>query len=396
VLPDYPVGDKKYRANVFVSHSWNNKFEAVVDALESFHKEETTGEFRTTDKRLYFWIDIFCLNQWKPIVGSGRCPPRSWFTNTFPEFLAKIGWTVAVMLPWNKPVVLHRTWCLYEIVTTQQNKSKFSVAFASSRHHMFLDVLSDHYERAKGVMDSLAQEVNVDYSGARSKEAQESIFESVFEKIDHGSTVAVNDIIGKSLHTWSRSKTVHKLEIKFNNMRRLGEELRRRNRGTISRIVRTSLFCNAFGCVEAFDHADAIRDNDVALLTLAQFIGRLYLEQEIYDKAEEYYKIATQGSEKMCGSDSPSTMTLLGNIAVVYKKQGNMAEAEAMFRRCLARKEQVLGKFHESTLGTVLNIAAFLRENKRYKESIQMYKRALLVQEEQYVFCYTIVLPFLS
>lgn len=380
-VPSYPVG-KKYHANVFVCHGWNNKFEELVEALEVFQKQETEGEFKTTDKVLYFWMDIFCLNQWKPIVGNGRCPPHSWFQNTFPEFMKSINWTVVVLLPWNKPVALHRTWCLYEIVVTVQNKGKVSVQFSKQRHSLFLGMLEHHYDRARGVIDGM--DVSADYSASRSKDAQEAIFETVFKRLDHGSTFAVNALVSQALHSWSRAKTLHKLEIQFTSLRQKGESLRKKNKSSWAKLVRSSMFCNAFGCVEVFDKEEFIKDNDVEMLSLAQFIGRLFMEQEQYDLSEEYYKIAMQGSEKICGPNSPSTMILLGNIAVVFKKKGDMREAETMFQRCLQRKEAVLGVAHESTLGTVLNIAAFLRENKRYKEAIQMYKRALQVQEEQY------------
>ena len=380
-VPNYPIG-RKYKANVFVCHGWNNKFVDLVEALESFQAQETEGDFKTTDQVLYFWMDVFCINQWKPIVGNGRCPPPIWFQTTFPEFMKTINWTVVVLMPWNKPVALHRTWCLYEIVVTMQNKGRVSMQFSKERHPLFLGMLEHHYDRARAVIDGM--DINVDYSAARSTEAQEAIFETVFTRLDHGSMFAVNNLVSRALHTWSRAKTLHKLEIQFSSLRLKGESLRKKNKSSWTKLVRSSLFCNAFGCVEAFDKEEHIKDNDVAMLSLAQFIGRLYMEQEQYEQAEEYYKVAMQGSEKICGPNSPSTMILLGNIAVVFKKKGDMKEAETMFQRCLQRKEAVLGVDHESTLGTVLNIAAFLRENKRYKESIGMYKRALQVQEEQY------------
>ena len=384
-LPKYPYhggGDAIKPASVFVSHAWNNRLEEVADCIQHFEYTQTKGKFKTTENKCYYWMDIFCVNQWRPLVGSGRCPPRIWFVNHFPNFIKSIAWTLVILLPWNRPVAFSRTWCIYEIVISRQQKLKVSYQFAPDRQKSFLNMLDDKYDRAHGVIDD--QTIDVDYSSSRSREAQENIFEACFEKIDHGSMFSVNKVVYDSLHSWSREICLHKLRLKYQAMSRYGEELELLNAGMFTNIVKKSMFCNAFGCVEAFDREEDIRNNKISMLSLGQFMARLYMEEGRLEEAEEMYNRSFKGSEIICGGHSPSSMILMGNIAVIYMKQGRLHEAESMFKTCLNRKQAVLGSTHESTLGTILNLAAFYRDSKRYDESVEMYNVALQSQEEQY------------
>ena len=136
-------------------------------------------------EKLFFWVDVFCINQCRPIVGYGRCPDKLWFEKIFPRFLKAIKWTLVVLLPWDKPVVFTRSWCIYEIIASRQQGAKVSFQYETKRQEKYLRMLDDHYDRANSVIDD--NKIDVDYSQSRSQDAQEMIFEVCFEKIDHGS-----------------------------------------------------------------------------------------------------------------------------------------------------------------------------------------------------------------
>ena len=46
------------RANVFVSHSWHDRFISLVRAIELLSKDHPNG------KNMVVWLDIFAVRQW--------------------------------------------------------------------------------------------------------------------------------------------------------------------------------------------------------------------------------------------------------------------------------------------------------------------------------------------
>ena len=62
---------------------------------------------------------------------------------------------------------------------------------------------------------------------------------------------------------------------------------------------------------------------------------------------------ALKGREKVLGSDHPSTLISVHNLASVLQDQGRYDEAEKMNRRGLKGSEKILGPNHPNTLTSV-------------------------------------------
>ena len=98
-------------AGYFICHCWQNNYHEMVDALERWlavHSDKKGYQLDRDDT--YFWIDFCVYNQWIK-----QPPPYQIFRNLLGK---KIHDTVVVMAPWDKPLVCHRIWCLWEMYCT--------------------------------------------------------------------------------------------------------------------------------------------------------------------------------------------------------------------------------------------------------------------------------------
>lgn len=84
------------KANIYIIHTWTNTFESMIYAIEEFCKFSNRN--MKIDIEYYFWIDIFCFNQWSFVNDYNDKEeiifiPRSldWYTKTLHNFIKYIG-----------------------------------------------------------------------------------------------------------------------------------------------------------------------------------------------------------------------------------------------------------------------------------------------------------------
>ena len=64
----------------------------------------------------YFWLDLFTNNQ-----NALASKDFEWFQTTFRKGVREVGQVLLFFSPWNDPIPIHRTWCLYEIITALED-----------------------------------------------------------------------------------------------------------------------------------------------------------------------------------------------------------------------------------------------------------------------------------
>ena len=119
--------------NVFVSHAWSYKFIDVVQALCEFAE--------SLPEPVFFWFDCLCIDEHATQV----LGPDFWDT-TFKASIAKIGHTVMVLAPWEKPIPLTRSWCLWEIFCTIDVGAKFTVCLPNKEKKAFQEALRKDFQ----------------------------------------------------------------------------------------------------------------------------------------------------------------------------------------------------------------------------------------------------------
>jgi hypothetical protein len=86
-----------HTADVFISHAWSYKFLDVIDIL--------CDHFQGQDD-VVIWFDVFSNNQ-----HHGPMMDHNWWQTIFHDAMAKIGYMVMVLSPWEDPEPLKRAWC---------------------------------------------------------------------------------------------------------------------------------------------------------------------------------------------------------------------------------------------------------------------------------------------
>ena len=126
-----------------MSHAWSYPFADLLAALEA-HAEQDT-------EMAYFWVgasscaclaeqpadaatpaDLFVANQ-----HSTTQRPQEWWSGEFRESVVDIGCTVLVLQPWDAPVPLTRSWCLWEIFNTLDGGAELQIALSPAQRAAF-------------------------------------------------------------------------------------------------------------------------------------------------------------------------------------------------------------------------------------------------------------------
>ncbi|KAK3620567.1 hypothetical protein LTR22_025543 [Elasticomyces elasticus] len=105
-------------------------------------------------------------------------------------------------------------------------------------------------------------------------------------------------------------------------------------------------------------------------------------EKGKYEAAEEMNRRALKGREKALGSEHPSTLASVSNLALVLMSQGKYEAAEEMNRRALKGCEKALGPEHPFTLASVGNLALVLQYQGKYEAAEEIDRRGLKGREK--------------
>ena len=120
----------------------------------------------------------------------------------------------------------------------------------------------------------------------------------------------------------------------------------------------------------------ALEDTSVVAIT-ANNLGCVYLEQERYDEAENWFRRALKAKQRLLGPDHEETGNSMGNLSDVMRFQGRYAEAEDLARQYLALNERRLGVNHIETIWAVDNLGVLSCLQEKFDESVKFFERAL-------------------
>ena len=66
---------------------------------------------------------------------------QGWWSGAFRQSVVDIGCTVLVLQPWDAPVPLTRSWCLWELFCTLEGGAKLQIAQSPAQREAFQDAL---------------------------------------------------------------------------------------------------------------------------------------------------------------------------------------------------------------------------------------------------------------
>lgn len=178
------------KVNVFVSHTWQYKFEKLVGAIRLWEKnwEKVNG---TKHETFYYFVDYFAVNQHN----------QEGDLLKLQEVVKNSKVTCLVLDPWDKPKPLLRCWCIYEIAKTALFPStRLNVAFPPDQVKSFKKNFFD--EKGVKVRGISRRFEFVDSEKARAsyKLDEERIKEDI--KLNLGGFHKVNKLCIRILRKW--------------------------------------------------------------------------------------------------------------------------------------------------------------------------------------------------
>ena len=363
-------------ANVFVSHAWQYTFEQLYSALETFFDSEHARQKGLTPKNTYFWLDVFTVRQRNWEEDQADPKPEGWWMNTFLVAIKNIGHMVMLAAPWQKPLPLTRSWCLFELYACILHKVDFDLLFCQAERAGFADdVLKSH----SVIYDNLSQ---LDVSKAQAwKEADRIAILSLVEK-ELGGADTVNRRVFELLRQWFQ--TIIRSEVS----RVVGDasnECRKLN-GFARALEEFALHEEA---LELFQRALASGEKNNGLehpdtLATVRNLADVRKKMGDYDEAHKLYRRALAGNEKTHGSDHPLTLATVNNLAILLRNRGDHDEALKLFQRALVGRDKHIGPDHPDTLQTVENLARLHKAMGNYDKGLELYQRALTGREKRF------------
>ncbi|MEE4637680.1 MAG: tetratricopeptide repeat protein [Wenzhouxiangella sp.] len=131
--------------------------------------------------------------------------------------------------------------------------------------------------------------------------------------------------------------------------------------------------------LEAVDNSTGVEDNSAIAERLSglRILAQVYSDDFRFDQAIERFR---QTLAELSAWDDPraeeAEISTLNDLAVVYLRQQEYAQAEPLLRRALAMGEDLFGSDHPTVLPSVSNLAGSLRQQGRPAEALPFYQRA--------------------
>jgi len=343
------------QANIFISHAWGMRFLETVSAIQSWQEKNPT-------KKGFFWFDLFSNNQHQT-----EARDFTWWQTTFMENIREIGHTLLI-LEWEEPRPLTRAWCLWEMFSSVDTRSRFEVVMPPRSAGSFLKVLQEDF-------DSLVFKtctVDVEKAQSFNPSDRENIFQAV--RSSHGFLEINKRVIG-IMKDWMILKGREALEdlpeeqrstsILINNLARLLQEQGRAREAEPLFKEALEASRNAFG------------DLHPSTLRAVNNLGKLLHDLGKLEEAEPLLREAVKGYREAFGNFHPDTLTIVNNLAGLLREQGRLKEAEPFYKEVLEERRKALGDSHPSTLTSINNLAALLYNQRRLKEAEGLFEEAM-------------------
>ena len=362
--------DVKMVANLFIVHAWSCTFEHLVDAIETFvaHNPRDDGE------EWSIWIDICSFNQSISLFHGPYCANRDWYQNTFSSLLKTIGHTLIIYLPWNNPVVLKRTWCLWEIYQSHVSKVKVSIQMSKKRHPAFLKLILEKFETA---LDVFNVDLTVDNSQASNNKCRSEIFVAMRMFCDDG-LHGVNVAIKQSIRNWVVDTAITVLTTEIEKCQSSKMHAKMMSGKAIGPF---DLLLHLFGCRTHKNHGAAYHEFLLQEFRLANYLGTLYTEKDYLSAAEKYFNHAMLIGRKFLRKNHAAILAIMSNLALICKRHNDYEKAEELYNFCLKEKNQELGSSHPSTLVTAFNLAVCIKHRGDSETALSMMLACLTDQE---------------
>ena len=303
------------QATAYLSQSWGHEFLDVVAALEDYDLRQPTPTV--------FSFDLFTLNQHEAAKHE-----LTWWVTTYTVIIEKLKRTLLV-LEWEDPKPLSRTWVLMDIVSTISTKSDLQVIVSSKNRRIFSTALVNDFDHI------VFKTCNVDSKGAQAFNPSDRDY--VFNVIE---------------------------------ATRGFEELSKQ----VIRIFREWM---AQSGTEALQ---SLPEGERQMSTLQQNLARLLREQGKGHQAEILYQETLQVQRTNFGDTHEATLQTVDTLSALLRDEGKLPEATELLITLHRAQGPTFGEGHPKSLATATNIASLLGDQGKFEEAVLLLREALTVK----------------
>jgi tetratricopeptide (TPR) repeat protein len=121
-------------------------------------------------------------------------------------------------------------------------------------------------------------------------------------------------------------------------------------------------------------------EQQTTIFSTIHMIGRLFAEQRERDVAEQMYKWALRGHERLVSLHqywSTASVVIFSDLGDLYKYQGKLDSAKEVYGWALVHYGPALGLSHSLTLSIVVSLARLYEDQGKLDDAEEMYHRAL-------------------
>ena len=306
------------KATWFISHAWKFLFLDVLDSLISYFCPNDGDDVKSCDEIV--WFDMFSNSQHD--TGS---KPFEWWTGTFTNAIRDLKNVLMIMIPWDSPIPLTRTWCIFELYACQTTNSHFEITTTPAERSRFKHMIRDDI----GQFLNMLSRVNSRSSECFIPDDRTKIFTA----------------IEKSVGFTQLDSTVFRV---FENW--MSQQLARQSKAS----------------TDAAESASWLRS-----------LSELYLQQGKYSNAEDAVALCLKERETCFGINHESTLYALSTIGRVHMLQSQYSKAERELLACLDGQETLLGHEHVQTIFTRMNVGILYHKMQSFSRAETLFKSCL-------------------
>eukprot|EP01147_Barroeca_monosierra_P007014 gene7014-406_t len=358
VLKEQDVGP----ANMFVSYARSSNIIEVVALLIDFQRENQQDKY-------FFWIDFFVLD-YKSVDLSDS---RDRYVRQLGFLINEIGQVLLILSPWNAPLALTCTWCIWELhCAARSQKAKLFVHQSTADQSALLDALK---EDAGSMLDTVFK-VDIKLSETSNPIDKKAIMSAASE-MDNGFLK-----IGSSVETLLQSWLLNILE---NTLKKLESKNK-------SKTIEYARACNAIGDVcRAKGLYGLAKDNHEKCFLIEyeifgenhpdsastlNSIGNDLFEQGEYEKARSYYQKCLKIERLTMGDSHEDVADSYSNIGMCFLKM-NDEEAIDYLSQCLKIRITAHGENHPEVITTLMKIGDAYTKFNQFKQAVNYYMQSL-------------------
>eukprot|EP00045_Choanoeca_perplexa_P021779 m.7291 g.7291 ORF g.7291 m.7291 type:complete len:647 (+) comp8788_c0_seq1:78-2018(+) len=345
-------------ATVFISHAWKYPLSAPIGVMLQYAELEDAGT--------YFWFDLFINNQ----NGFEVTHSFEWLCGRFKDSIRAIGKVILVLSPWNDPIPLTRSWCLWELVSTAEldTQVEFVVRLPSGEQEKFTEAIKEN----AGVVYQSLLDVDARRAEASVDSDRVMISEAIEKTVGYAS---VNAMVKDQMSSWIISVV--------RSLLRTMEEQGKQDEFEYGELA---FQANLILSVVSSDTAERLSLMEAALRALSkeyasthpfivschQSLGDIYIDLDRLDEAEASLTTALEQTRESTECQPLTESTIMASFARLYHRLSDYNKLIACQTRGLEVVIQELGENHPQTAEAKMNLAVAYHEQGKFEQALEL------------------------